>query len=113
MPDTADIPETSPPGVPRRVPSRARAVPRTTHRLYIGGVFPRAASGRTFEVHGADGTFLASAALAAGRDARDAVVAARAAFPAWSRAAGYERGQVLYRVAEVMDDHRIQFAAQL
>jgi acyl-CoA reductase-like NAD-dependent aldehyde dehydrogenase len=99
--------------VPPRVPSRPRAVPRTTHRLYIGGVFPRAASGRTFDVHGADGTFLASAALAAGRDARDAVVAARAAFPAWSRTAGYDRGQVLYRVAEIMEDHRAQFASQI
>ena len=72
---------------------------RTIHRLYIGGAFPRAASGRTFDVQGADGTFLASAALAAGKDARDAVVAARAAFPAWSRASGYDRGQALYRVA--------------
>ena len=86
---------------------------RTIHRLYIGGAFPRAASGRTFDVHGADGTFLASAALAAGKDARDAVVAARAAFPAWSRAAGYDRGQALYRVAEVLDDHRAQFATQV
>jgi len=94
-------------------PALPRAVPRTTHRLYIGGEFPRAASGRTFEVHGADGSFLASAALAAGRDARDAVTAARAAFPAWSRAAGYDRGQALYRVAEVIDDHRAQFAVQL
>ena len=64
-------------------------------------------------MHGPDGTFLASAALAAGRDARDAVVAARAAFPAWSHAAGFDRGQALYRVAEVMDDHRAQFAAQV
>jgi acyl-CoA reductase-like NAD-dependent aldehyde dehydrogenase len=86
---------------------------RTIHRLYIGGVFPRASSGRTFDVHGPDGAFLASAALAAGRDARDAVVAARAAFPAWSRAAGYDRGQALYQVAEVLDDHRVQFAASV
>jgi acyl-CoA reductase-like NAD-dependent aldehyde dehydrogenase len=64
-------------------------------------------------VHGADGTFLASAALAAGRDARDAVVAARAAFAEWSRAAGYDRGQALYRVAEVMERHRAQFASQV
>jgi acyl-CoA reductase-like NAD-dependent aldehyde dehydrogenase len=114
-PDIADSPEASPapPAVPPRASSRARAVPRTTYRLYIGGVFPRAASGRTFDVHGADGSFLASAALAAGRDARDAVVAARAAFTAWSRAAGYDRGQALYRVAEVMDDHRAQIAAQV
>jgi acyl-CoA reductase-like NAD-dependent aldehyde dehydrogenase len=97
----------------RETPDRGRAAPRTTYRLYIGGVFPRAASGRTFEVHGADGTFLASAALAAGRDARDAVVAARSAFPGWSHAAGYDRGQALYRVAEVLEDHRAQFAAQL
>lgn len=86
---------------------------RTIHRLYIGGAFPRAASGRTFDVYGPDGTLLASAALAAGRDARDAVVAARAAFPAWSRASGYDRGQALYRVAEVMGDHREAFAGQV
>jgi acyl-CoA reductase-like NAD-dependent aldehyde dehydrogenase len=86
---------------------------RTIHRLYIGGAFPRAASGRTFDVHAPDGAFLASVAVAAGRDARDAVVAARAAFPAWSRAAGFDRGQALYRVAEVLDDHRAQFAAQV
>jgi acyl-CoA reductase-like NAD-dependent aldehyde dehydrogenase len=110
----SDLPEVAEAAAsPPRAATRVRAAPRTTYRLYIGGAFPRAASGRTFEVHGADGAFLASAALAAGRDARDAVVAARAAFPAWSGAAGYERGQVLYRVAEVMDDHRIQFAAQL
>ena len=109
----SDQPDVAQADRPPRAASRVRAAPRTTYRLYIGGAFPRAASGRTFEVHGADGSFLARAALAAGRDARDAVVAARAAFPAWSRAAGYDRGQALYRVAEVMDDHRVQFAAQL
>ena len=88
-------------------------VPRTTHRLYIGGAFARAASGRTFAVHGADGAFLASAALAADRDARDAVVAARGAFPGWSRASGYQRSQALYRVAEVMETYREAFAVQL
>jgi acyl-CoA reductase-like NAD-dependent aldehyde dehydrogenase len=108
LPGTPDMP-----GTPQRAPSRVRAAPRTTHRLYIGGVFPRAASGRTFDVHGADGAFLASAALAAGRDARDAVVAARGAFPAWSRAAGYDRGQALYRVAEIVEGHRAQFAGQV
>jgi len=96
-----------------RVPGRPMSNVRTIHRLYIGGAFPRAASGRTFDVLGPDGALLASAALAAGRDVRDAVVAARAAFPAWSRAAGYDRGQALYRVAEVMDDHRDQFVVQL
>jgi acyl-CoA reductase-like NAD-dependent aldehyde dehydrogenase len=113
MSDITDIPEMPRSDIPPRASSRVRAVPRTTHRLYIGGSFPRAASGRTFAVHGPDGTFLASAALAAGRDARDAVGAARAAFPGWSHAAGYDRGQALYRVAEVLDDHRAQFAAQV
>ncbi len=113
MSDLTDTSEGSASQVPPRAPSRPRAAPRTTHRLYIGGAFQRAASGRTFSVHGADGAFLASAALAAGRDARDAVVAARAAFTAWSRAAGYDRGQALYRVAEVMDGHRASFAAQI
>ncbi len=64
-------------------------------------------------MHGPDGAFLASAALAADRDARDAVVAARGAFPAWSRASGYQRSQALYRVAEVMTAYREAFAAQL
>jgi acyl-CoA reductase-like NAD-dependent aldehyde dehydrogenase len=109
----SDDPEAAAVSVLPRAPGRGRAAPRTTHRLYIGGAFPRAASGRTFDVHGADGVFLASAALAAGRDARDAVVAARGAFPAWSQAAGSDRGQRLYRVAEVIDDHRAQFAGQL
>ncbi|MGH3252172.1 MAG: aldehyde dehydrogenase family protein, partial [Trebonia sp.] len=113
MSDLPEIPEISRFDVPPRVPSRVRAVPRTTHRLYIGGRFLRAVSGRTFDVHAADGTFLASAALAAGRDARDAVVAARAAFPAWSVAAGYDRGQALYGAAEVMEAHRAQLAAQV
>jgi acyl-CoA reductase-like NAD-dependent aldehyde dehydrogenase len=115
LPD-ASLPDASPPGgeQPQVGPAaRAAAVPRTTYRLFIGGAFARAASGRTFAVHGADGAFLASAALAADRDARDAVVAARGAFPAWSRASGYQRGQALYRVAEVMAAYREAFAAQL
>jgi acyl-CoA reductase-like NAD-dependent aldehyde dehydrogenase len=99
--------------LPVRPADRATPVPRTTYRLYIGGAFARAASGRTFPVHGADGAFLANAALAADRDARDAVVAARGAFPEWSRASGYQRGQALYRVAEVMAAHSGAFAAQL
>ncbi len=114
-------PGLQPPGLPLSDGERAQGgaaartagVPRTTYRLYIGGAFARAASGRTFAVHGADGAFLASAALAADRDARDAVVAARGAFPGWSRASGYERGQALYRVAEVMAAYRGAFAAQL
>jgi acyl-CoA reductase-like NAD-dependent aldehyde dehydrogenase len=109
-------PDLRPAGGPRprgRSAGSAAAVSRTTYRLYIDGAFSRAASGRTFAVHGADGTFLASAALAADRDARDAVVAARGAFPVWSGVSGYQRGQALYRVAEVMEAHRGAFTAQL
>jgi acyl-CoA reductase-like NAD-dependent aldehyde dehydrogenase len=91
-------------------PSRAI---RTTHRLYIGGAFRRSDSGRTIEVRGADGSYLASAALASGKDAREAVIAARAAFPAWSGAAAARRGQLLYRVAEILEEYRDRFAAEV
>jgi len=94
-------------------PVTTRPTVRTTHRLYIGGAFRRSDSGRTFEVRGADGGYLASAALASGKDAREAVVAARAAFPAWSGAAASQRGQLLYRVAEIVEDYRDRFAAEV
>ncbi|HEY9365927.1 MAG TPA: aldehyde dehydrogenase family protein, partial [Agromyces sp.] len=78
------------------------AVPKT-YKLYIGGGFPRSESGRTYEVLAADGSFLANAALASRKDARDAVVAARAAVSGWSGATAYNRGQVLYRIAELLE----------
>ena len=90
-----------------------RPVVRTTHRLYIGGTFRRSDSGRVIDVRGSDGGYLASAALASGKDAREAVTAARAAFPAWSGAAASQRGQLLYRVAELLEDHRDRFAAEV
>ena len=80
-----------------------RIAVRKTYKLYIGGAFPRSESGRSYEVRGFDGGFLANAALASRKDARDAVVAARRAFPGWSGATAYNRGQVLYRVAEVLE----------
>jgi acyl-CoA reductase-like NAD-dependent aldehyde dehydrogenase len=86
---------------------------RKTHRLRIGDTFRRSESGRTFEVRGADGGFLARAALASGRDTRDAVQAARAAFPGWSGAAAYDRGKMLYRAATILADHRAHFADQV
>jgi len=86
---------------------------RTTYRLRIGDAFRRSESGRTFEVRGADGGFLARAALASGRDARDAVAAARTAFPAWSGAGAYDRGKLLYRAATILSDHRAYFADQV
>lgn len=86
---------------------------RKTFKLYVGGTFPRSESGRSYVVSGADGTFLANAAMASRKDARDAVVAARAAFAGWSGATAYNRGQVLYRVAEVMEGRRGQFVDEV
>ncbi len=88
------------------------AVPKT-YKLYIGGKFPRSESGRTYEVVSKKGEFLANAALASRKDARDAVVAARAAVAGWSGATGYNRGQVLYRIAELLEGRRDQFVDEL
>ena len=88
------------------------AVPKT-YKLYIGGKFPRSESGRVYEVSTARGAFLANAAKASRKDARDAVVAARAAQPGWAGATGYNRGQVLYRVAEVLEGRRAQFVDEI
>ncbi|MBA2767735.1 MAG: aldehyde dehydrogenase family protein [Sporichthyaceae bacterium] len=86
---------------------------RKTYKLYIGGKFPRSESGRSYEVTDAKGRFLANAALASRKDARDAAVAARAAFPGWSSATAYNRGQVLYRVAELLEGRRTQFVSEV
>jgi acyl-CoA reductase-like NAD-dependent aldehyde dehydrogenase len=88
------------------------AVPKT-YKLYIGGAFPRSESGRTFEVMTSRGRFLANAAKASRKDARDAVVAARAAQPGWAGATSYNRGQVLYRIAELLEGRRAQFVDEL
>jgi len=90
-----------------------RLAVRKTYKLYVGGAFPRSESGRTYEVTTRDGHFLANAALASRKDARDAVVAARKAFGGWSSATAYNRGQVLYRVAEVLEGRRDQFVAEV
>lgn len=87
----------------------ARIDVRKTYKLYIGGAFPRSESGYSYEVLDAKGAFVANASLASRKDARDAVVAARKAFAGWSGRTAYNRGQVLYRVAEVMEDRRPQF----
>ena len=86
---------------------------RKTYKLYVGGKFPRSESGRSYEVLDAKGRFLANAARASRKDARDAVVAARAAVAGWSGATAYNRGQVLYRVAEMLEGRRDQFAAEV
>jgi acyl-CoA reductase-like NAD-dependent aldehyde dehydrogenase len=86
---------------------------RKTYKLYIGGKFPRSESGRSYEVTDAKGRFLANAALASRKDARDAVQAARKAFADWSTTTAYNRGQVLYRVAELLEGRREQFVEEV
>jgi len=86
---------------------------RRTAKLSIGGQFPRSESGRTYEVVSADGRFLAHAARASRKDLRDAVVAARGAFGGWAARTAYNRGQVLYRVAEIMEGRRAQLEDEL
>jgi len=89
-----------------------RRVPvKKTHKLYIGGAFPRSESGRSYVVATPGGEFLANAALGSRKDVRDAVVAARGAQSGWAGATAYNRGQVLYRVAEILEDRRSQFVA--
>jgi hypothetical protein len=84
-----------------------------TYKLYIGGKFPRSESGRVYEVSDAKGKWLANAPLSSRKDARDAVVAARKAFGAWSGATAYNRGQILYRVAEMLEGRRAQFVREV
>jgi acyl-CoA reductase-like NAD-dependent aldehyde dehydrogenase len=82
---------------------------RKTYKLFIGGAFPRSESGHSYVVTDSKGKFVANAALASRKDARDAVQAARKAFAGWSSRTAYNRAQILYRVAEVMEDRRPQF----
>jgi acyl-CoA reductase-like NAD-dependent aldehyde dehydrogenase len=100
----------------RTLPSRTtsdRLRVRKTYKLYVGGAFPRSESGRSYPVTSPAGELLAHAAQASRKDVRDAVVAARKAFPGWSAATAYNRGQVLYRIAEMLDGRREQFAAEV
>ncbi len=82
---------------------------RKTYKLFIGGAFPRSEAGRSYEVVDKEGNFIANPAMASRKDARDAVVAARSAYVGWSGATAYNRGQVLYRVAELMEARRDEF----
>jgi acyl-CoA reductase-like NAD-dependent aldehyde dehydrogenase len=86
---------------------------RKTYKLFVGGAFPRSESGRSYEVADSKGSFVANAAMASRKDARDAVTAARKAFPGWSAATAYNRGQVLYRVAELLEGRRSQFVDEV
>jgi delta 1-pyrroline-5-carboxylate dehydrogenase len=93
--------------------SSPRIAVRKTYKLYVGGAFPRSESGRSYVVSAADGTTLANASRASRKDLRDAVRAARKAFPGWADKTAMNRGQVLYRVAELMEGRRDQFVAEV
>jgi acyl-CoA reductase-like NAD-dependent aldehyde dehydrogenase len=95
------------PGPPKRLDVRK------TYKLFVGGAFPRSESGRSYPVLSKSGDLIAYAAKASRKDLRDAVVAARGAFGGWSGATAYNRGQVLYRVAEMMEGRAAQFAAEV
>jgi acyl-CoA reductase-like NAD-dependent aldehyde dehydrogenase len=100
----------------KTAPSKAgsqRLAVRKTYKLYIGGAFPRSESGRSYPVTDPAGQLLAHAAQASRKDLRDAVTAARKAFAGWSSATAYNRGQVLYRIAEMLEGRREQFIAEI
>ncbi|AOR32446.1 aldehyde dehydrogenase [Streptomyces fodineus] len=93
--------------------SEARLSVFKTYKLYVGGKFPRSESGRVYEVTDSKGKWLANAPQSSRKDARDAVVAARKAFGGWSGATAYNRGQVLYRVAEMLEGRKDQFVREV
>ncbi len=86
---------------------------RKTYKLYVGGAFPRSESGRTYLVSTPKGEELANASRASRKDLRDAVRAARKAFEPWAARTAMNRGQVLYRVAELMEGRRDQFVTEV
>ncbi|KNX37831.1 aldehyde dehydrogenase family protein [Luteipulveratus halotolerans] len=94
-------------------PAPKRLDVRKTYKLYVGGAFPRSESGRSYEITDAQGKFVANAAQGSRKDIRDAVVKARAAQAGWAGATAYNRGQVLYRVGEVLEGRREQFVAEV
>ncbi len=84
-----------------------------TYKMYIGGQFPRTESGRFYKVHNTNGDLLANACLGSRKDVRNAVKSARGAFSGWSKRNAYNRGQILYRVAEMMESRRTEFMKEL
>ena len=86
---------------------------KKTYKLFIAGQFPRSESGRSYEIKGANGKYIANPALASRKDLRDSVTAAKLALPGWSAATAFNRGQILYRIAEIMEGRSEQFAAEI
>lgn len=86
---------------------------RKTYKLYVNGAFTRSESGRTYPVHDTRGRLVANAVLGSRKDLREAVLAARGSQSSWARRSAYNRAQILYRVAEVMQGRREQFVSEL
>jgi acyl-CoA reductase-like NAD-dependent aldehyde dehydrogenase len=86
---------------------------KKTYKIFINGAFARSESGRVFEVSAKNGDFIANPALASRKDLRDAVSAARAAHSGWSKATAYNRGQILYRIAEMLEGRAEQFESEI
>ncbi|NNF60428.1 MAG: aldehyde dehydrogenase family protein [Gammaproteobacteria bacterium] len=93
--------------------SEGRVPVAKTYKIYIGGKFPRTESGRFYPLKDEDGNVLANVSHGSRKDFREAVVAARAAFAGWSGASAYLRGQILYRIAEMLEGRRAQFVSEL
>jgi len=94
-------------------PSSKRLEVLKTYKIYIGGQFPRTESGRYYTPTNADGKKLANICLSSRKDFRDAVVSARSAFGSWSTRAAFNRGQILYRMAEMLEGRKAQFIEEL
>lgn len=99
-------------GLEKKVSSKRLEVLKT-YKIYIGGQFPRTESGRYYSPTNAEGNKLANVCLSSRKDFRDAVVAARAAFGGWSGRAAFNRGQILYRMAEMLEGRKAQFIDEL
>ena len=84
-----------------------------TYKLFIAGAFPRSESGRVYEIKGANKKFIANPAMASRKDLRDSVVAAKAAQSGWANATAFNRGQILYRIAEIMQGRSEQFVDEI
>jgi len=91
----------------------SRVEVKKTYKLFINGTLPRSESGRVFEVTAKNGDFIANPALASRKDLRDAVTAARAAQSGWAKATAYNRGQILYRIAEMLEGRSDQFVSEI
>lgn len=86
---------------------------KKTYKLFIGGAFPRSESGRSYELKNKRGQFIANPAQASRKDLRDAVLAAKNAHPGWSGATAFNRGQILYRIAEMLEGRTSQFVDEI